>query len=148
MKIQALRTLAAGLLALAGCAGKDPELGPTHDVTVSIKTSVPFSTDYDWNYQAIKLKGASQDWLFSDSGTGGYYFENHKYSIGNQPAGSVFTAAGSFSPSTRRARSLPSSAYIQLRIEVDGDVKADTTINSLMPANSSGARSAQLQVKL
>lgn len=146
MKTKLFLLLAAG--ALAGCAKPGPELGPRHEVTVWIKAKVPFSADYDWDYAAIKQRQGAQEWLYSNSGTGGYYFENHEYTIGNQEAGSIFVATGSFAPSTRRAGSLPSSAYIQLRILVDDEVKADTTINSLMPASSSGRREARLQVTL
>ena len=44
---------AAGLLVLAGCDKPTLEAGPRHKVKVRVEIKVPFSTDYDWIFQAM-----------------------------------------------------------------------------------------------
>lgn len=140
--------LAAGLLALAGCAERGPEIGPRHDVKVRVEMKIPFSTDYNWSFQAMDEYKGTQQPLASNSGRGGYHYESFEHNEGNMAAGHVLTTAGSLSPGSSRAGALPSTVYISMKIVVDGDVKADTTINSLMPTNSSGGREAKLRVTL
>ena len=139
--------LAAGLLTLAGCADDSREPGPRHDVSVRMLVKIPFSADYNWSFQSAEEQGVTQRMLAGDSGRGGYYYFSDEYHITNVRTGTVYTATGSLAPCTSRS-TLPSSAYISMRIKVDGDVKADTTINSLMPTTRSGERVATLRVKL
>lgn len=140
--------LSAGLLVLAGCAKPDLEAGPRHKVKVRVAIKVPFSTDYDWSFQAMDEYKGNRQQLSASSGRGGYHYESFEHNETNMGAGHVLTTTGSFSPSSKRAGSLSSAAYITMKILVDGDVKADTTINSLLAPSSSGGREVKLRVVL
>lgn len=140
--------LAAGLLTLAGCAKPELEPGPRHDVKVRIEMKVPFSTDYNWSFQAMDEYKGNRQQLAYNSGQGGYHYESFEHNESNMAAGHVLTTTGSLSPGSARAGALPTAVYITMKILVDGDVKADTTINYLTPPTSSGGREAQLRVTL
>ncbi len=148
MKLPSILLSAAGLLALAGCAKPDLEAGPRHDVKVRVAIKVPFSTDYDWSFQAMDEFKGNRKQLAASSGQGGYHYESFEHDETNMAAGHVLTTTGSFSPTGPRARSLSSAAYITMKIVVDGTVRADTTLNSLMAPTSGGSRQVQLRVVL
>jgi len=143
-----LGLLSAGLLALAGCAKPDLEPGPRHDVKVRLEMKIPFSTDYNWSFQAMDEYKGNQQQLVYNSGRGGYHYESFEHNETNMAAGHVLTTTGSFSPGGPRSGSLSSAAYLTMKILVDGEVKADTTINSLLPPTSSGNREVKLRVAL
>lgn len=143
-----LKLLSAGLLVLVGCAKPELEAGPRHDIKVVVKTKIPFSADYNWSFEALNEYKGNRETLISGGGEGGYYYETFEHNETNMGAGHILTTAGALSPANNRTGALPSSAYITMRIVVDGDVKADTTINSLMPPNSRGWREAKLRVVL
>lgn len=147
MKLLPTLGLATGLLALAGCEKPGPEAGPRHDIKVRVEVKVPFSSDTNWSFQVTDEYKGNRQQLAGDGGQGGYYYKSFEHEEGNMAGGHTLTTQGSFSPGSPRSGSLPSTAYILMKIVVDGEVKADTTINSLMPASSSGERQAQLRVK-
>lgn len=138
----------AGLVALAGCAKPELEPGPHHDVKVRVEIKVPFSTDYDWNFQALDEYKGNRKQLAASSGQGGYHYESFEHNETNMAAGHVLTTTGSFSPTGPRARSLSSAAYITMKILVDGNVKADTTISSRLAPAPGGSREVRLRVVL
>lgn len=140
--------LGVGLLALAGCAKPDLEAGPRHKVKVRVEIKVPFSTDYDWSFQAMDEYKNNRQQLAASSGRGGYHYESFEHNETNMAAGHVLTTTGSFSPAGPRAGSLSSAAYLTMKILVDGDVKADTTLTSQLLPNSSGGREVKLRVVL
>jgi len=148
MKLLPTLLSTAGLLALAGCAKPDLEAGPRHDVKVRVVIKVPFSTDYDWDFQAMDEYKGNRKQLAASSGRGGYHYESFEHNETNMAAGHVLTTTGSFSPAGRRSGSLSSAAYLTMKIVVDGTVKADTTLNSLMAPTSGGSRQVQLRVVL
>ncbi|MFD1875039.1 hypothetical protein [Hymenobacter bucti] len=148
MKLLATFLSISGLLALAGCAKPDLEAGPRHDVKVRVVIKVPFSTDYDWSFQAMDEYKGNRQQLAASSGRGGYHYESFEHNETNMAAGHVLTTTGSFSPASLRSGSLSSAAYLTMKILVDGTVKADTTINSLLPPTSSGNREIRLRVVL
>ncbi len=94
-----------------------------------------------------EYKGNRQQ-LAASSGRGGYHYESFEHNETNMAAGHVLTTTGSFSPGSSRSGSLSSAAYLTMKIVVDGAVKADTTINSLLTPTSSGNREVKLRVVL
>jgi hypothetical protein len=115
---------------------------------VRVEIKVPFSTDYYWSFQAMDEYKGDRKQLAASSGQGGYHYESFEHNETNMGAGHVLTTTGSFSPTSLRSRSLSSAAYLTMKILVDGTVKADTTLNSLMAPTSSGNREVQLRVML
>ncbi|AMR26206.1 hypothetical protein A0257_03265 [Hymenobacter psoromatis] len=113
-----------------------------------VELKIPFSADYNWSYQVNDEYKGNQQPLAYDSGRGGYYYASFEHNETNMAAGHILTTTGALSPASTRSGALPSTVYITMKIVVDVDVKADTTINSLMPMNSSGGREARLRVKL
>ncbi|MGI4739735.1 MAG: hypothetical protein ACRYG7_31595 [Janthinobacterium lividum] len=148
MKLLPTLLSASGLLALAGCAKPELEPGPHHKVKVRVEIKVPFSTDYDWSFKAMDEYRGNRQQLAASSGRGGYHYESFEHNETNMAAGHVLTTTGSFSPAGSRSGSLSSAAYLTMKIVVDGDVKADTTLNSLLPPTSSGTREVRLRVVL
>ncbi|RZK92548.1 MAG: hypothetical protein EOO62_32980, partial [Hymenobacter sp.] len=86
--------LATGLLALAGCAKPDLEAGPRHNVKVRVVIKVPFSTDYDWDFQAMDEYKGNRQQLAASSGRGGYHYESFEHNETNMAAGHVLTTTG------------------------------------------------------